>query len=374
MHMRVLVATPLYPPEPGGPATYAKLLEEGLPARGVDIVLVKFGDVKRLPSGLRHLVYFFKVLASAASCDLIYALDAASVGLPAMWAARFLRKPFIVKIVGDYAWEQGRQRFGVTLNLDEFVREEAVAPALQRFRKVQTSVALHARKVIVPSEYLKRIVLAWGIPEERVQVIYNSISHAEIEDVKREGRALPEATELPRPLIVTVGRLVPWKHIDGVIEAARKLRGANIPVSLAVIGDGPKDAELKDAARRMLPEGNWIFSGAQPHEVALATAASADVFVLNSSYEGLSHVLIEAALLGVPIVATKVGGNPEVVVDGENGLLVPAGDTDALAAAIRRVIEDAELRARIAANAKGIAEKFLDDTMLADVAAMLKAL
>src|SRR4051812_7117496 len=105
--MRLLIATPLYPPELGGPATYAKALEDGLPAHGNQVTLVKFGTVRHLGKGVRHLAFFWHIFTALKHADMVLALDPVSVGLPALLAARLRRKPFLVKVVGDYAWEQG---------------------------------------------------------------------------------------------------------------------------------------------------------------------------------------------------------------------------------------------------------------------------
>ncbi len=110
--MRLLIATPLYPPDPGGPATYAKALEEGLPPLPIEVDLVKFSDVRHLPKGVRHVAYFWRVLRALKGVDVVLALDPVSVGLPALLAALIARKKFVLKVVGDYAWEQGRQRWG----------------------------------------------------------------------------------------------------------------------------------------------------------------------------------------------------------------------------------------------------------------------
>lgn len=367
--MKVIIATPLYPPEPGGPATYSKLLEEGLPLRGIEVTLVKFGDVKHWPKGIRHALYFFNVWKAARHADAIYALDAVSVGYPAMRAAQLLGKPFAVKIVGDYAWEQGVQRHGISQTLEAFVAKKNVPPELLKYRRIQTRVARGARFVVVPSRYLETIVRAWGIPPERIKVIYNSISRKEIE---KPGEALSAAVDLPRPLLVAVGRLVPWKNVDGIIDAVHRLRDDGLQISLAVIGAGPEAVALKQKAASALPSDRWLFGGALSHASVLATMAKADVFVLNSSYEGLSHVLIEASLLGVPIVATRVGGNPEVVEDGENGLLVPPGDTKSLASAVARILSDEGLRERMKSANNKLADRFSDTAMLDATAGLLK--
>ncbi len=323
--------------------------------------LVKFSDVRHLPKGVRHLAYFWRVFRALRNADLALALDPVSVGVPVCVAARFARKPFVVKIVGDYAWEQGQQRFGITAALDDFVKTSRVPCAVRVLRWVQTRVAAAATRIIVPSEYLKGIVRAWGIPGENIDVIYNA--------VPLEGAGtMPEAVAtLPRPLIVTAGRLVPWKHIDGIIDAVASMSG----VSLAVIGDGPERQALVRRAEEKLP-GKVLFTGMLSHQDTLAALGAADIFVLNSSYEGLSHLLIEAQALGAAIVATRVGGNPEVVTDGEDGLLVPVGDTPALAQALMRLLGDEALRARLRARAAESAKRFSTEAMLASLTRFLE--
>lgn len=366
MH-RLVIATPLYPPEPGGPATYAKALEEGMPGQGIEVTLVKFGSVRRLPKIIRHIAYFIRVRRALKDADLVLALDPVSVGLPACLAAWSLGKPLVVKVVGDYAWEQGRQRFGVTEMLDTFVKTERAPFAVSFLRRVQTGVAKYAREIIVPSEYLKGIVAAWGIPEEKIRVIYNAVPQGEAGDV-------PVAVaELPRPLVATAGRLVPWKHVEGVIDAVALLREQGLHASLVIVGSGPDRARLEAHAAQTLGS-DVVFTGALPHEGLLASLADADAFVLNSSYEGLSHLLIEALALGVPTVATRAGGNPEVITHGVNGLLVPVGDTTALAGALARLFSENDLRTAVVHAAKKSAYRFARGPMIESTARALSSL
>jgi|SRR3989344_5236872 len=360
--MKLVIATPLYPPEIGGPATYVKLLESSLPKESIEVEVVKFSDVRRLPKLIRHYVYFKRVLRAARTADLVLALDPVSVGLPAMWAARKAGKPFAVKIVGDYAWEQGRQRFGVALELDEFIHTRQRSSLVRLLQRIQTWVAKSAAQVIVPSTYLKSIVGAWGVSEENICVIYNAVPTEE------KGIIPAEIAALPRPLVVAVGRLVPWKNIDGVIDAL-----ANTNTSLVIVGDGPLRASLTEHARRTL-SGRHAFVGALSHADTLAVLAIADVFVLNSSYEGLSHVLIEALALGTPTIATAVGGNPEVVTDGETGILVASDNPTRLAEALASLLANAPLRTRLGVNAKISAKRFSVKTMLEQTAACLSSL
>lgn len=361
--MKIVVATPLYPPDIGGPATYAKLLKDGMPQKGVEIILVAFTDVRHLPKGIRHIAYYRRVLKAAWGADAVLALDPVSVGLPALWAARRAKKPFVVKIVGDYAWEQGCQRCGVSANLDEFVTLRDVPLLVRVLRYVQRRVAEGAARIIVPSDYLKRIVKTWGaIEDERFAVIPNVVSLEEMGTV-------PEAvTALPRPWVVTAGRLVPWKHIDGVIDAL-----AESTASFVVVGDGPLRSVLEERAREKL-SGRFVFTGTLSHADTLATIKSADVFVLNSSYEGLSHLLIEALALGTPIVATQVGGNPEVITDRTDGILVPVGDTQALSTTLTQLLGNVALRAHLRTHALESAQRFSVGSMIDATVSVFAAL
>jgi len=369
--MRVVIATPLYPPEIGGPATYAKLLSEGLPKLGrsdlpkIEVEVVKFSDVRHLPKIFRHLAYFWRVRVAAKGADVVLALDPVSTGLPALLAARCMKKPFVVKIVGDYAWEQGKQRFGITQNLDEFVKEKSVPFLVRVLRRIQTHVAQSATRIIVPSEYLKGIIAEWGISCEKINVIYNAVTLEEI-------GVVPEVVmKLSRPLVVTSGRLVPWKGIDGVIDAVALIHEKSVTAWLAIAGDGPECGTLQDRANEKLGT-SCVLTGSLSHADMLATMKYADVFVLNSSYEGLSHVLIEALALGKPIIATRAGGNEEVITHNQTGLIVSVGDVDALSTALENILLDAHLAMRLSVAARESAKRFSIETMLVATAHVLK--
>ncbi|MHB8710411.1 MAG: glycosyltransferase [Minisyncoccota bacterium] len=118
--MKLVIATPLYPPEIGGPATYAKLLEEGLPREGVEVELVKFSDVRHLPKVVRHIVYFWRVFRVARVADVVLAFDTWSTGVPALLAAKARGKKSLVRIGGDILWETYIQRTRVPIRLSEF--------------------------------------------------------------------------------------------------------------------------------------------------------------------------------------------------------------------------------------------------------------
>ena len=361
--MRLLIATPLYPPDFGGPATYSKLLADELSERGDDVVLVKFGDIRHLSAGFRHLAYFRRVLAAGKDADVILALDPVSTGLPALLAARVLGKPFVVKIVGDYAWEQGSQRYGITATLDEFVHQEKTPFAVACFRAVQTFVAKHSVKVIVPSNYLKGIISVWGVSPNKIEVIYNSISLPD----------LPEVLKQNDSMVVSAGRLVPWKGMDGLIDAVAEVKKQIPSVGLTIVGDGPDRKVLEEKGAKVL--GSSItFTGMLSQEENLSVIESSSVYVLNSSYEGLSHQLIETLMLGKAIIATEVGGNPELIQNDVNGILISYGEQEALITALTKLLGDAELRARLGARAKESSANFSVSAMIEKTRTLLISL
>jgi glycosyltransferase involved in cell wall biosynthesis len=362
--MRLLIATPLYPPELGGPATYTKVLEEGLAQFGIEVEVLKFSDVRHLDSGIRHLVFAWRVWKASWRADAIYALDAVSVGFPSMLAARLAFKPLYVKIVGDFAWEQGRQRYGLKHSLDEFVRTRKIPLPLRPFRFVQTLVARSARHIIVPSHYLEAIVAAWGVHRQSIAVVWNAVELGNL------GRAPQSITELPPPRIISVGRLVSWKGFGDLIDAVQLLRNKKVYASVALVGEGPEREVLEAKAAHVLRQG-YTLTGALSHDETLSAMHACDIFVLDSAYEGLSHTLIEALALSMPVIASAIGGNREVIEHEKNGLLVPYGNVPDLAVAIEKLLTDGGLRQRLQTKATEARQIFSRDAMLQKTSALL---
>jgi glycosyltransferase involved in cell wall biosynthesis len=164
----------------------------------------------------------------------------------------------------------------------------------------------------------------------------------------RPREELRRELELDGPTLAFAGRLTAQKSLEVAFEAV----AANEGVTLLVAGDGPERARLERVAGERVR-----FLGPQTRERVLELFRAADASLLSSSWENFPHTVVEALAVGTPVLATDVGGVAEVVRDGENGLLVPAGDASALGAAIRRFFGDAELRERLcAAAAPSVAE------------------
>ena len=169
-----------------------------------------------------------------------------------------------------------------------------------------------------------------GVHPSRVRTIWNGI------DLSRFAYTGPDATG---PLVI-VARLNPVKDIGTLLRALVIAIRDEPGLRLELAGDGPSRAELEQLARELGLDAAVRFLG-EVQDVP-AVLRNARAFVLSSISEGISLTLLEAMARGLPIIATRVGGNPEVIVDGQTGWLVPAGDPDALAGAILRLWRDPE--------------------------------
>jgi glycosyltransferase involved in cell wall biosynthesis len=367
----ITIATGLYPPEIGGPATYAAMLEVELPKHGFTVTTVPFGVVRQYPKIVRHIVYAWKLWQKSRQADLVYALDPISVGLPALLIARLRLKPFLVRLGGDYAWEQGRIRFGVRDTLDVYLTKKDTWPLPVRvLATLQSFVVGHAKHVIVPSQYLKEVVKQWGISEKKIIVIYSALYPLEVSGARQE---LREELEYTFPTIVSAGRLVPWKGFSTLIDVVARLKVHYPQVTLIIVGDGEDKRSLEHkVAALKLSEHIW-FTGSISKEALGATIKAADVFVLNTAYEGLSHQLIEVMDLGTPIVTTRAGGNEELITDGVNGYLVEFNDTDALTEAITRVLAHPESRDRLVQSARARSKQFTKEDVVREIVAILQS-
>jgi glycosyltransferase involved in cell wall biosynthesis len=198
------------------------------------------------------------------------------------------------------------------------------------------------------SEDAARMSVAQGLPPRRVQTVWNGI------DTRRFAFADPR----PDGPAVIVARLSPEKDIATLLHAVRRVVDADPAFRLEIAGDGPCLPELRRLAAELGLDGSVTFLGLVRDVPALL--ARAKLYVLSSISEGVSLTLLEAMACGLPVVATRVGGTPEVVVDETTGLLVPPGDPAALAAALNRTYRDADLAAALGRRGRARVEAHFD--------------
>jgi glycosyltransferase involved in cell wall biosynthesis len=195
------------------------------------------------------------------------------------------------------------------------------------FRYVERALARRTSKIIAITQALARFqVERVGLPPEKVEVIHYGLD----ELPAAWGANPPDDVPQDAPLVLAVCRLEPQKGIDVAIRAVREIPNAH----LVVLGEGPQRRELEQLA-----DDRVHLLGRVP-DVA-AWLRRADVLVHPVRWEGFGLAMLEAMLASLPVVATRVSSIPEIVVDGETGLLVPPDDPPALASALMHVLEDA---------------------------------
>jgi glycosyltransferase involved in cell wall biosynthesis len=202
------------------------------------------------------------------------------------------------------------------------------------------------RAIVAISEDSRQVLLKnYPVTPPQVQVIHNGIDVPAFGDSAANG--LRDELKL-RPdafIIGIIGRIAEEKDHVTLLRAMQQVRQARPDAVLLVIGDGPIGPQVRSAASELGVADVVKFLGFR-HDVP-ALLQLLDVFVLSSTTEGISLTLLEAMAARKPIVATRVGGNPEVVIDGQTGLLVPSKDPQALATAILKVANDPAFRKQL---------------------------
>ena len=190
-------------------------------------------------------------------------------------------------------------------------------------------------------------------PSARVVRLYHGVDTATLS-------ADPSRPRTGAPLILGVGRLRPKKGFDTLITACAQLAKDGHDFRCVIAGYGPEEAPLRASIKAANLAGRIELAGKIPHEEVVALMRAASIFALpcrveeDGDRDGIPNVLLEAMTVGVPVVSTSVSGIPELITNGETGLLAPPNDAPALADAMSQVLHDNALAVRLAANARRV--------------------
>ena len=367
--MNVLVVTGIWPPDPGGPASHAPALGTFLRARGHTVEVITTAGAapakepfevlwvsRSLPAGIRHLRVASLVRRRGRRADVIYAT---SMVRQAALGAALARRPLVVKLVSDEVFERLRRSGRFEGPLDDFQLVHGGART-KFLRRTRNWALRRARHVFCPSAYLREVALGWGIDPGRVSVLPNAAPELPHLPSRDELRA---ELQLDGSVLAFAGRLGPQKALGAALEAI-----AVVPeVTLAIAGDGPDREALEARSRELGLHGRARFLGTLSRGAVLRLFRAADGSLLSSSWENFPHTVVEALAVGTPVIATAVGGVPEVVKEGGNGLLVQPGDPAELASAIRRFFEDDALRRRLGEAAVDSVAAYTEDAVFARI-------
>ncbi len=348
--MKICITSPIFPPDLGGPATYVPSLASFLTKRGHDVTVVAFCSdpepqgwpfkvvsIARCWMPLRYLRDFVAVWRETRDADVLYINE--HLALHVALAGRLRGLPMVIRVCVDGTWEISH-RLGWHEDTITDYQHRTYDWKVAGARRLQRLWWGWMKRIIAPSQFLKSIVEGYGVPPERTELIYNAYHGPENFELDkstcREALGIPE----DRVLLLSICRLMIWKGVDGLIKALARLPENH---QLYVAGDGDELERWTRLAEELNLSHRVHFLGNVPHAEVMKWIRAADVFLLNSSYEGLSHTLLEVMWLGTPAAVSSVCGNPELIQDGVNGRGFDFQDVDAIVDSITGILEDPDL-------------------------------
>jgi teichuronic acid biosynthesis glycosyltransferase TuaC len=238
-------------------------------------------------------------------------------GCAAVLAARAAGKPCVVKVHGS--------------DVNVVLRTRAA-------RAVASRILPRADAVIAVSRPLAKELVSLGVPRERVHLVLNGVDASRFHPRDRSATRRELGVAEDERLVLFVGRLEPQKGIGELLEAFEQLRARVPRATLALVGHGVATEEVRARVERWGPGGALMLGARPPGEVA-AWMGACDVLTLPSWAEGTPNVVLEALASGRPVVATRVGGIPDVLRDERSGIVVPPRSAGALAGALHDALE-----------------------------------
>ncbi len=380
---KILIVTGIFPPDIGGPASYARTLAQRL-SKDHRVKVITYSSVrkfeqdknypfqvkrvwKKIPWFFRHTAYAIKVFGACKNANIVYSLSTLNGAIPSLAGARFFKKKFFIRIAGDYAWQVAVEKDKTGLVIDDFQKAKKTG-WVGFLHKIQVWACKKADEIIVPSKYLAGIVRGWDISGDKIKVIYNGVDFKG-SDISRE--EAKKKIGIYGDIILSAGRLVPWKGFRMLIKIMPRLSEISQLFRLVIVGDGPDKKMLESMVKNLNLERKVYLAGRKSQEELATYLAAADMFVLNTGYEGFSHQILEAMVAGVPVITTAVGGNKEILRQGENGFMVKYQDEFNLIEAIKSLWQDNELKEEFKKEGKKTAEHFSSEKMFQETVKVL---
>lgn len=361
---KILIVTGIFPPDIGGPATYVSNLVKDLPKYKFKVNILTLGN-KASTKNIKYIskkYSFFKRLLKIKEFieknefDVIYAQDPFSVGFGVAIAKTSAKK--VLKIVGDNVWEISRDILNVEDSIEKFQKKK-YGLKINMMKRIQKYTAKKFDKIVTPSKFLKKIVQDWGIKSNKIEVIYNAVRIQKESLVNKS--IVKKKLRLKGRNFVTVARLTPWKGIALLIEIFKERKE-----NLIIIGNGPLYEKYKKQTNGLK---NIKMLGRLPNKNVHEYLYAADTFILNSGYEGLPHVVIEAFNLECPVLLSNVCGNPEIVKNNYNGLLFKYNNRKSIVKTLD-TLNERKIK-RFTSNAKDSLKKFEWNNMVKKIAEVL---
>ncbi len=229
-------------------------------------------------------------------------------------------------------------------------------------RSSEKKLMKRADVLIAVSQYTKKeLTEFYSMSEEKIHVIYNGVDVEKFKPPKRSKADLRRELELSptRKMILFVGRLYSRKGLPTLIQAAHTVVKDFPDAQFVISGGGFKQNEekLRKLARQQGIEDNVAFIGYFPDDKLPSLYAAADIFVLPALYENFPFAILEAMSTGLPVISTRVGGIPELIIDKQTGLLTDAGNHEQLTEAIAKLLQDSSFAEKLGRGARQLVEE-----------------
>jgi len=305
-------------------------IDKNLPVKveknGIEIHRVGFGN--KFDKWLYPILSPFVALKYKPA--LLHAVMESYAGI-ALWISSFLTKtPRILTLQSG--------------DLDDATKQNKIPRWL--WKKIHTTPTA----ITAISNFLKKRALDLGVPEEKITIIPNGVDFSEINSLK-------ESEKVPHR-IICVGRLSWEKGHEYLFGAMPEILKQFPDARLVLAGAGSREGELKDLANGLRISQAIDFLGNLPHNRVLEEIKKSSVFICPSLAEGLGIVFIEAQACGVPVIGTRIGGIPDVIENGVNGLLILPRNSKAIFDAIKGILDDASMASNLTQNALESVKKF----------------
>jgi glycosyltransferase involved in cell wall biosynthesis len=315
--LKILIATGIYPPDIGGPATYAVYLKTELEKSGCEIKIIAFGqkdyadfqeNIFYISRGnnilVRYFKFFIRTFRLADWADVIYTLDLISAGLPAVLAAAVKRKKIIFRTGGDFLWEKAYQNGWTNSSLAKYYSEKKnFSERLLMFfcRRLLNRINL----VVFSTEFQKKLYQDYyKLPEAKIKLIPNASP--------RTAAAVLGAQ--PGNSVISAGRLIKLKNLSRLICAFAKIKNNNL--KLIIFGQGPERENLMALIKRLSLECRVEINDRVGQEKLISLIGGCRFFILPSITEISPNLALECLSLKKPIILTKETGLPAELVNG----------------------------------------------------------
>jgi glycosyltransferase involved in cell wall biosynthesis len=268
-------------------------------------------------------------LVGRLSIDLIHAQFAYPSGFYSVLARKIVKRPVVITT----------HRYDV-VNL----KEDRGAAGIPFFKACSSYALKRADAVLPVSEAIRRATLKLGAVQSKTFVVYNAVNE-DLFNYNLDGSPIRKELRIEHDekMLFTLGHLVPRKGVHYLLDALQLVAGSFEKVRLVIGGDGPERDKLMKSTKSLGLKEKVNFVGRISRDKLPFFYAASNLFVLPSIHEGHCVALLEAMASGLPLVATRVGGNVESVVDGYNGFLVPPKNQNVLAEAILKILSDENL-------------------------------